>query len=838
MRTILSFAIAMSVAALFARSGFAQNVLTRPTSIEGLDPSAVQNVLGLPHRVITTDGPTVWEYDSPRGSVEVSFVDGKAVLNRNSRAHAHAPLPDDTEVLYRWGVSNAKDGNLHDARLVLAKCASLNPRHRKCSQLLNEVTTRYSWELNSRYGQLARTSEFAARRDTLQQMLEVEPNSASLQGEMARVENALLQTSREAIESLVSALDAIDVANRQMARGEYAAAAKTLAPFDDFGRVTSVMNLLRGNASAAAETEAEQATTFADIDRLMQRFDSDDLLTGSASRRPWDALAHRLAALLAEQRAGLSAPERTRLFVERLRSQFPNAARLPIDWAKVGIAEPTVSVVIDVSLSRDCGERLASENASGKIASALGTDVRVTDNAPLHVSVNVSCTEETIAGPRNTITSTFVASHQQVVNPDYIKAQQEVVDAQKALDDYEASVRRSTTSTTLGAVLSGVGEGLALNAINRAKAHLNNTPPFLSEPVKSPYTATKYTLTRVARLTADVSVNNTDNADHGTDAISRSRESAGEVTEGILSSDSEGLTNRSPALKSADFLWSDALNDAIAEIAQTIRTEIATTLIERARAEKDLADTVGLLLLRRDLSGDAPPAILETKDLERLRRIPLTKTERLKLTGLSLHFPPQVTTAKTLHSDTVRAHTTRGTAIQKALDAVVTVQTERSLGTGFFVSSKGLLVTNAHVISGASKVTVRCRDGSIFLASVVRSMPSPDLALLKINGPVPAILAFGDSDQVEVGSEVIAVGTPRGLEGTVTRGIVSANRIIDGIRFFQVDAAVNPGNSGGPLLDARGSVIGVTTLKENEAEGLGFGIAASEFKKVFGSYLN
>jgi S1-C subfamily serine protease len=159
--------------------------------------------------------------------------------------------------------------------------------------------------------------------------------------------------------------------------------------------------------------------------------------------------------------------------------------------------------------------------------------------------------------------------------------------------------------------------------------------------------------------------------------------------------------------------------------------------------------------------------------------------------------------------------------------AVVMIEAGQSRGTGFFVGSD-LLVTNDHVVGGATAVTIRLNDGSTRSARVERTVPDVDLALLRTaGGAAPAVLPLGQIAAVRTGQEVIAIGSALGLQNTVTRGIVSARRQVGSIVLLQTDAAINPGNSGGPLIDRQGVVIGVTTLKMGgAAEGLGFAVAA------------
>ena len=165
--------------------------------------------------------------------------------------------------------------------------------------------------------------------------------------------------------------------------------------------------------------------------------------------------------------------------------------------------------------------------------------------------------------------------------------------------------------------------------------------------------------------------------------------------------------------------------------------------------------------------------------------------------------------------------------VSRAAPAVVLIRTSDSSGTGFFVTQE-LLLTNAHVVAGQSFVSVQLAGGDTLQGRVERTSPDLDLAVVRAAAPAGSnqVLQLGSAHAVLPGQEVLAIGSPLGLQNTVTRGIVSAVRNTGGVELIQTDAAINPGNSGGPLLDRDGRVIGVTTLKLTRgAESLGFAVA-------------
>jgi serine protease Do len=163
--------------------------------------------------------------------------------------------------------------------------------------------------------------------------------------------------------------------------------------------------------------------------------------------------------------------------------------------------------------------------------------------------------------------------------------------------------------------------------------------------------------------------------------------------------------------------------------------------------------------------------------------------------------------------------------------AVVGVEAGPGMGSGFFIDPRGLCVTNRHVVGSEVKVILSLPTSIEVRAKVVRSLRSLDLAFLLAECPAPAALGFADPESIKVGQEVIAIGHPRGLANTVTRGIVSSlGRLIRGTHYLQTDAAINPGNSGGPILNHEGQVVGMSTMVMANAHGIGFAVPSGPIR--------
>lgn len=172
--------------------------------------------------------------------------------------------------------------------------------------------------------------------------------------------------------------------------------------------------------------------------------------------------------------------------------------------------------------------------------------------------------------------------------------------------------------------------------------------------------------------------------------------------------------------------------------------------------------------------------------------------------------------------------------VKESVKAVVTVSTGSSVASGFFVHPSGYLLTNYHVIKdNDGEMQVVTHDRKTYSARLVGKDENKDLALLKVDGIFP-FLELADSEELEVGNKVIAIGNPLGLSFTVTEGIVSGlnregpNNLPE---YVQTDVSLNPGNSGGPLIDINGKVVGINNFKIGGAESLGFSLESNAMKK-------
>jgi len=233
--------------------------------------------------------------------------------------------------------------------------------------------------------------------------------------------------------------------------------------------------------------------------------------------------------------------------------------------------------------------------------------------------------------------------------------------------------------------------------------------------------------------------------------------------------------------------------------------------------------------------------------------VPRNQIEKITESDSSGHIDKRTPTAAATNQSAIKAGLFQSAAValpERSVRelvgqlgaAVVQVRTPSGLGSGFIINEEGYLITNFHVIENETQISVEVyhqKSGQLERKSykhvkIIAINKFSDLALLKIedqDAPSFAKVLLGDSDALSVGERVFAIGSPLGLERTVTEGIVSTKtRPMQGELYLQTTAQINPGNSGGPLFDLRGEVVGVTNMKITFGEGLGFAIPAESVK--------
>ena len=204
------------------------------------------------------------------------------------------------------------------------------------------------------------------------------------------------------------------------------------------------------------------------------------------------------------------------------------------------------------------------------------------------------------------------------------------------------------------------------------------------------------------------------------------------------------------------------------------------------------------------------------------------KVSSQKSTNLQKEVKPQFISIEKIKSPTLSNGLTP--VIKQLVKSVVTIAHKEGHGSGFVISSDGYIITNYHVIENNQNLVVQINEKLSLKAEVIKTNPEYDLALLKIDAKDLTALALGNSEKIEIGEEVIAIGTPVELSygQTVSKGIVSGKRKLEEHVYIQTDASVNAGNSGGPLINQNAEVIGIVSRKRYDKEGIAFAIPINE----------
>lgn len=285
------------------------------------------------------------------------------------------------------------------------------------------------------------------------------------------------------------------------------------------------------------------------------------------------------------------------------------------------------------------------------------------------------------------------------------------------------------------------------------------------------------------------------------------------------------------------------LQERISKLQVTIERVDNESKISIANQNKKLLETeLGLkksiVKATEDLedSTDAKVARVKT-DVDSLEAE--TKSQISGLGDKLTDFESQTEAQQDMFQETLNSINVKSSDFTSILDdvlkATVAVRAGSAIGSGVIIEDEGYIITNFHVIEGnEDSINVKLSDNRQGQARLVAFERNVDVAVLKINGGPFHRLKWGDSQNVKAGEKVIAVGSPAGLDFTVTEGIISAPKRLssNGVTYIQTDVSINPGSSGGPLISDRGRIVGINTLKIKDFEGIGFSIQGKMAKEI------
>jgi S1-C subfamily serine protease len=426
--------------------------------------------------------------------------------------------------------------------------------------------------------------------------------------------------------------------------------------------------------------------------------------------------------------------------------------------------------------------------------------------------------------------STYIAGYTQLANPQYTQLQAQLAAAQQELNraQYNNSVNPNFgTSFALG---------LAQGRVGRLQRQLASVAPYVSQPIMQQYQYQRFESYRSYEVSGTLQAfEKTGSRLITAEPIRAISEGKSEGVAGVLSEDRTGVRNITPVLSPIESYATEASRDfrlkLQASAKDLLASLIATRGTDRAVGGKerlaaiffllDIAEGTHFEAIKSNLHSIAVNALLASD------------------WDLTSFVPPSLPIPEILTVENPEQNQKSQTfSLETALDSVLSIETDAGkAGSGFFVSSACLVITNEHVIKGAEVIVLKDTKKKLYTGTVVATDMARDLALLRTNAKSCSPMDV-DLAQPNVGDDVFAIGDPLGFEKTVTKGIVSSfRRTESGVRYVQIDASLNPGNSGGPLLSRTGKVIGVNTLGFKGAQGLNFAVSSLEIKAAFRRFI-
>jgi S1-C subfamily serine protease len=550
--------------------------------------------------------------------------------------------------------------------------------------------------------------------------------------------------------------------------------------------------------------------------------------------------SQQLASLLLSSTGNSGQPENARVSLERLSIAEPWIQQdSRFTSAKATLASsayPVLRVRIEIEDSTNCPTEINQEASRRTILDGLGRLAKA-DREDWTLSFRVkapSCSQTDV--PKQSVqqvNSTYVAGYNQVANPTYTQLQQSLYSAQLELTRAEIN---NQNNPNFG---SGLVLGLARGKVNRLQRQLSSTQPYMQQEIVQQYQIEKFIALRSCHVESVLQVyGKPGKVPFATEqAVTAGAEESHDGIAGVLPQDKSGLQNLQPVLSPIEQCKARIAFDYLNKLKSGAR-ELAAGFFASAAMDRQLetAQRLASSMYVFDLANGTQYEALRNNDTPKIYDATVEQARsKTMLDSLDLPVLKQISFQNTDSSDNGPVEN----VLEHAMEGVVEIETDSgALGSGFFFTNACMVLTNHHVIEGAETIILRTSSKKLYTAQVLAKDDQRDLALLSTNARTCNFLELEERENPHVGQEVFAIGSPLGLSGTVTKGIVSAMRTTSsGIHYIQLDATINPGNSGGPLLSRSGRVLGINTFKLKGYEGLNFAVLSSEVRSSFGRFL-
>jgi S1-C subfamily serine protease len=525
-----------------------------------------------------------------------------------------------------------------------------------------------------------------------------------------------------------------------------------------------------------------------------------------------------------DARIALRKLELARRFTERDPSYSETVSRVQ------RLAYPALRTKVIVEEPRNCASGVADE--AKRTILALSPRLVTENSGDWDITIAVrglACSTTDI--PQESVqqvNSTYVAGRNQLANPEYVQAETQLAAAEQELNRAEVN---NSTSPNFG---TGFALGMARGRVVRLQRQLAQTSPYITQDVLQSYQYQRFEAYRSYEIRADVQTYANVAREYSTrnqlSFISEERETG---ISGVLAEDKSQARNVPISLKPMEQHATDALVGFGSRLSVALRQQIAGYFAASATKSADAPRRLASLLYLSEVADGTVYADSRSGWMSGIDSAILGGSQSIN----NFVFPPLPIPEQSVSVEDEPVRPTH--TVEDAIQSVVSIETDTGKeGTGFFVSSSCLVVTNDHVIRGAEVIVLKTSARKLLSATILATDGNRDLALLTTNSHTCNPLKLqGAGNEIGVGDEVYAIGNPLGLSNTVTKGIVSAYRTANGVRYVQIDAALNPGNSGGPLISRAGTVVGVNTFGAVGLQGLNFAVAAQEIGAAFRQFL-
>jgi len=795
--------------------------------------------------------------------------------------------------LYKYAAKLTKRGLVYEAVAHLEEAVKLSPKNKKFQKALLEAKTVASAKAFD-VGKGLATRDLDNSKHWLVRSLEYNPQNTVAAEELASV-TAVMQGIQERLDRAEAALLIGDVLaaksnllGAEVYRGrmprldsrflqinkELAVTEKTVQTMEDWEEHHDVQSAIEsvsaiqeqdstnpyitvslaalGDSIAkyALDSLGAKATTrpigivndLIWIDRLLSLGPTDDGLLKLRAARI-DALASSVLSTQSYLPDPHTSTASAKVVLATLRatSKWLGTDPLHVTLSREATPLASLPITITVDMSPSCPSELntAATESLGNSYIHSPPSIR-TESPSLDIFISdLACTK--IDVPRSdlqSVNSTYVAGYNQIQNPTYIQVRDQLASAEQALQ------RATYENETNPNMFSGMTLGLVRLRVTKLGRILASTQPTLKQEIVQQYQHERFEAVRSYAITGRVGLRAPDSEGWLTKDVSAVGESRSLGVAGVLPTDKSGARNETPRVKAIEKLMAEATDAFKASLTADTNEVLAGYFVLVSKDEKlSGIDRLAAAMHLVDVANGTP--------YEEIGKAIALSTIEAALSGSDaaleqfrssepLPLPPVLTM-------TTRAHPGRSkpisaeSVIQDVLKSVVLIETDTSsTGSGFVVSQNCLIVTNHHVVKGAETIVIKTHDRKLLLGQVLADDETKDLALLTTNAKDSCdFLELGSVGAGRVGEDIFVIGNPLGLSGSVTKGIISGRRSDgDSVEYIQVDAAVNPGNSGGPVIDQNGKVLGVTTFRLRETEGLNFAVAASEVSRAFAQFFD